>query len=110
MKIKKLLSIGLASIMTASVLLFTGCKKDNNQDSSSGLMPENTVSDRLDRGTLDNTLHKVNVTPSSRVFVENLNTKNATTRHSKLRHRRNISFSVAKTCLPHAISQCPRMN
>lgn len=93
MKIKKLLSIGLASIMTASVLLFTGCKKDNNKDSSSGLTPENTVSDRFDRGTLDNTLHKVNVTPSSRVFVENSNTKNATTKYKIIADARN-SYAV----------------
>lgn len=91
MKINKIISLGMAAIAVAGAMFFTGCKKDENNGSD--LKPENTVSDSLERGPIENALHNVKVTPSSRIFVENANTQNASTQY-KIIADSNNSYAI----------------
>ncbi|MBO5363587.1 MAG: DUF4838 domain-containing protein [Clostridia bacterium] len=80
-KLMKHISLALASVSMFSVFAMTGCNGGDDSSGSSAPVAHSPITDALDRGPLNNTLHKVSVTPSSRVFVSNAGTKQATTEY-----------------------------
>ena len=95
MNIKKLLSLTLASLTLATTSLAAACNNNDSSGSAGGNGPTatNTVTDKLDRGEITNALHDVTVTPSTRVFVKDAGTKQATTEYKILADKSN-SYSV----------------
>lgn len=69
-KFLTMFSTGIAAVVGLSAL-FGACSKDNgkNEKKNNTVTPTNTITDTYDRGELTNTLHKVNVTQTSRTFV-----------------------------------------
>lgn len=78
-KFKKLLTIFLALLIIFSCV---SCKNDPSGSSSPSA--QNPVTDKLERGELDNTLHKVKVTETNRTFVSNTNSSAASTEYKIL--------------------------
>ena len=90
--LKKLFTLALAGLMMSSTVSFLACGDDGekvNTPPATG-----TISDRLNRGELTNTLHKVNVTPSNRTFVSNAGTKQASTEYTILVDGSNEKYAV----------------
>lgn len=76
-KIASLILAGLTLVASSSLLL--SC-----EENSGNAKPTDTVTDALNRGEITNALHKVQVTPSSRAFVENAGKANASTEYKIL--------------------------
>lgn len=68
-KFIKGISVVLASLLT---ITFAACKKEQPTPKPK---EENAISDKLDRGEIDNALHKVNVTESTKTFAKNSETE-----------------------------------
>lgn len=87
---KKILSLLMAGLVTLS---FSGCGKNPSSESSNPPSPSQSavdpVTDKLERGEIDNALHKVKVTPSNKTFVSNAGTAAAVTEYKILADNAN---------------------
>ena len=81
---KKVLSVCLAAL---SALAFASCGKNPSDSPSPSAV--NPVTDKLERGELNNTLHKVNVTATNRTFVSNAESSTPSTEYKILADNTN---------------------
>lgn len=90
-KFLKSLSVIFAGIMISSA--FSACRKTPTSDSKGSVKESvsavSPITDKLERGTIDNALHKVNVTPSSRTFVKGARSSSASTEYKILADNSN---------------------
>ncbi len=91
--LKKITSVSLAVL---SVFTIASCQ-NSTQTSSPDSAPSavNPITDKLEKGALDNALHKVNVTPSNRTFVSGLKTSPKTEYRILADNTNNYSLRAA---------------